>query len=196
MRRRVGHRRHSQSCQIRSGFLGLKLAKEIATDEYILYSSDLMRANQTAEIVGNHLGLNVIEEQDLREINTGIAAGKTKEWARANRNPRTGTGFDIDYQEFHEGETWRQFFTRVCNCMDKIYNSEQKNLIIVTHGGTLGYIIAWWMNFQTEMLSRAYYLASVGSISILQTNIFSQHALHKFNDTSHLSELIVNLEEN
>lgn len=169
--------------------VGLKLKKELASNEYILYSSDLMRAKQTAEIIGKHLELSILEELDLREINTGVAAGKTKDWANANRKPRTSHGFDIDYQEFQDGETWRQFYNRVCNCMDRIYNSELKNLIIVTHGGTLGYIIAWWMNFQTEMLSKAYFLASVGSISLLQTNIYEQHALQVLNDTSHLSEL-------
>ncbi|MFF2755275.1 histidine phosphatase family protein [Psychrobacillus sp. NPDC058041] len=169
--------------------VGLKLKRNINSEEYALYTSDLMRAKQTAEIVGKHLNIKILEDMELREINTGIATGKTKDWARENRNPRNFDGFDLDYQEFQDGETWRQFYSRVCDCMERIFNSESKNLIIVTHGGTLGYIIAWWMNFQTEMLAEAYFSASVGSISVLHENSFKQHTLSVLNDTSHLSEL-------
>lgn len=169
--------------------VGLKLYKNLNKEEYTIYSSDLMRASQTAEIVGKQLNLKVTEDTDLREINTGIAAGKTKDWARENRNPRTSNDFNIDYQEYQDGETWRQFYSRVCNCMERICNSEKKNLIIVTHGGTLGYIIAWWMNFQPQMLAKAYFSASVGSISILHENSYKQNVLRVMNDTSHLLEL-------
>ncbi|KTD85762.1 histidine phosphatase family protein [Paenibacillus etheri] len=166
--------------------IGLSLLKKINHEEYVLYSSDLLRAKQTAEIIGMQLSLKVIENSDLREINTGIAAGKTKDWARENRNPRKGSEFDLDYQEYQDGETWRQFYSRVSSCMERIYAEESKDLIIVTHGGTLGYIIAWWMNFQPEMLRKSYFSASVGSISILNQNGFQQNALSVLNDTSHL----------
>jgi broad specificity phosphatase PhoE len=169
--------------------VGLKLKEYLNKDKYLLYSSDLMRAKQTADLVGKHLSLNVIEDAELREINTGIATGKTKDWARENRNPRIDNGFDIDYQEFQDGETWREFYNRVCNCMERICNSEKSNLIIVTHGGTLGYIIAWWMNFQLHMLAKSYFSASVGSISLLHENSYRQNVLNVLNDTSHLSEL-------
>lgn len=170
-----------------------KLKKLINGDghEYVLYASDLLRAKQTAEIIGKQLGLVVTVEQDLREINNGVAAGKTKDWARENRNLRTGNVFDIDYQEFQDGETWRQFYHRVCNCMDRICNWEtEKNLIIVTHGGTLSYIVAWWMNFDPQMLATSYFSASVGSISVLTQNDFRQNVLAVFNDTSHLMALM------
>lgn len=169
--------------------IGQKLEKSISGDEYRLYSSDLLRARQTAEIVGRHLSLQVIEDHCLREINTGIAAGKTKDWSRENRNPRASNHFDIDYQEFPGGETWREFYSRVCTCMERICDAEEKNIIIVTHGGTLGYITAWWMNYQPEMLSNSFFSASVGSISLLNQNGYQQNVLHVLNDTSHLSEL-------
>lgn len=169
--------------------IGNKLNKKINSNEYALYTSDLMRANQTAEIIGGHFNIEVIKDIELREINTGIAAGKTKEWAREHRNLRTSEVFDIDYQEFLDGETWREFYNRVCNCMERICNFNEKNLIIVTHGGTLGYIIAWWLYFKPEMLAHSYFSASVGSISILQTNNYQQHVLKVLNDTSHMYEV-------
>jgi len=169
--------------------IGLKLKKDIEGEDYVLYSSDLMRAKQTADIVGKHLNLNVTEDITLREINTGIAAGKTKEWARENRNPLLDNHFYLDYQEFQDGETWRQFYSRVCECMEKICGLEKSNLIIVTHGCTLSYIIGWYMNFEPHMLEKAIFSAQPGSISVLQENNYKQNVLRILNDTSHLSEL-------
>lgn len=169
--------------------IGRKLRDGLNSSEYVLYSSDLLRASQTAEIIGELLGLEVNINKELREINTGDAAGKTKEWARANRNPRTGSSFDLDYQEFQNGETWRQFFRRVCECLELICETNEKNLLIVTHGGTLAYIIAWWLKFSEQMLGTTYFSASPASISVLTRNGYNQNVLEVFNDSSHLSLL-------
>ncbi|MBX4262862.1 histidine phosphatase family protein (plasmid) [Clostridium estertheticum] len=169
--------------------IGLKLKKDLEGESYTIYSSDLMRAKQTADIVAKHLNLNVIEEMDLREINTGVAAGKTKDWAKEHRNPRLSKEFDLDYQEFQDGETWRQFYIRACECMKKICDLDKGNIIIVTHGCTLSYIIAWWMNFEFDMLGKAFFSAQPGSISVLQQNNYKQNVLTLLNDRSHLSGL-------
>jgi broad specificity phosphatase PhoE len=166
-----------------------KLKDGLNCSEYILYSSDLLRASQTAEIIGEQLGLEVNINKELREINTGIAAGKTKDWARSNRNPRTGSSFDLDYQEYQNGETWRQFYRRVCDCLELLCKTNEKNLLIVTHGGTLAYITAWWLQFSEQMLGTTYFSASPASISVLTQNGFNQHVLKVFNDSSHLSLL-------
>lgn len=59
----------------------------------------------------------------------------------------TDDEYSIDWQEFEKGETWREFYTRVSNTMEKICNSAEKDLVIVTHRCAVGYIIAWWMKF-------------------------------------------------
>ena len=173
-----------------ANLIGQRLSQEINKKDYVLYSSDLKRAWQTAEIVGEILNLNVITDKGLREINTGVAAGKTKDWANANRNPKKGKGFDLDYQESRAGVTWRQFYHRVWQCIEQIYDSnlaKKKNLIIVTHGGTLGFIIAWWMKYEEQMLSKSYFSASPASLSFLQETENHRHILKSLNDTSHLS---------
>lgn len=169
--------------------IGLKLKKDLEAENYTIYSSDLMRAKQTADIVAKHLNLNVIEEMDLREINTGVAEGKTKDWAREHRNPRLSREFDLDYKEFQDGETWRQFYIRVCEGMKGICDLDKGNIIIVTHGCTLSYIIAWWMKFEFDMLGKAFFSAQPGSISVLQQNNYKQNVLTLLNDRSHLSGL-------
>ncbi|MEK4304517.1 histidine phosphatase family protein [Oceanobacillus sp. FSL K6-0251] len=167
--------------------IGEKLKEFVEKNACGLYSSDLLRAFQTADIVGAELKLDVIQEKGLREINSGVAAGKTKDWTRANRNPRAKSEFDLDYREFQSGETWREFYSRVSNCMDRICELEnEKSILIVSHGGTLGYILAWWLKFEPEMIVNAYFSSSAGGVTVLSQNSFQQNVVNKFNDTSHL----------
>jgi len=73
--------------------------------------------------------------------------------------------------------------------MERICEIENHNLIIVTHGCTLAYIIAWWLKFEPHMLAKTYFYAQPGSLSLLQENNYQQHALSILNDRSHLLEL-------
>ncbi len=175
--------------QRQANLLGAKLKDAINTDEYTFYSSDLLRAKQTADIIDNYLNLGVIESSGLREINNGIAAWKTKDWVKENEIPMPQEGFNIDHESFLGGETWRELFLRVSKSMEEIYSLNQKNLIIVTHGCALSYIIAWWLKLTPEMLNYAVFSASPASISILLEGRFNQRVLKILNDTSHLTEL-------
>ncbi len=166
-----------------------RLEGEIESEKYLIFSSDLLRAKETAEIIGGYLRLKVKENQGLREINTGIAAGKTKEWVRNNESPRIKEGYDIDHLPFPMAETDRQFYKRVCECMEDFNSTEDSNLMIVTHGGTLSKIIAWWLKFTPEMINEACFLGTAGGITILNKSRYGQNALTLFNDTSHLQGL-------
>jgi LPS sulfotransferase NodH/broad specificity phosphatase PhoE len=158
-------------------------------EKFTLYSSDLLRAKQTADIVGTYIGLQVACDRELREVNLGIANGQTKAWAHKHRIPRLSAGFDIDYREYLHAETWRQFYERVCRCMERICAEDANHLIIVTHGGTLGYIIAWWLGFAPEMLEKAYFPTLPGSYSLLHSNGYNQRTLRQLNEASHLDVL-------
>jgi probable phosphoglycerate mutase len=48
--------------------IGKKLSKELTDNNYIMYSSDLKRAKQTAEIIGQHMNLSPIFVPELREL--------------------------------------------------------------------------------------------------------------------------------
>lgn len=47
--------------------IGRKLSRELEGMEFILHSSDLLRAKQTAEAVGRHPGCTPVLERALRE---------------------------------------------------------------------------------------------------------------------------------
>ena len=62
---------------LQAEIIGENLKKECSDKAYVLYSSDLLRAKHTAEIVGSHLGLTPILRTELRERNLGKCVGKS-----------------------------------------------------------------------------------------------------------------------
>ncbi len=102
-----------------------------------LYSSDLRRAYDTAQIIGQMVGLPVIPHAGLREMHFGTWQGLTVAQIRA-RDPevyaaRRANPYDVPPPE---GESWRQFFTRVVQTVEDILRkTEAERLILVTHSG-------------------------------------------------------------
>lgn len=84
--------------------IGQSLAGLIGGQDYVLYSSDLARAKQTATFVGNALHIEPQLTQVLRERNLGEACGKSKEWAHAHTIVWEKT---VDDRPFHGAETRR-----------------------------------------------------------------------------------------
>src|SRR6185437_6606991 len=61
-----------------------ELAEQLAGERIdAIYSSDLSRAHATAEIVGERLGVPVVTDPDLREIDVGAVEGLTFEESRS-----------------------------------------------------------------------------------------------------------------
>jgi broad specificity phosphatase PhoE len=103
-----------------------------------LFSSDLSRALETARILGGALGLRPTATPELREINLGTWAGKTREeialafpgeWLRMQRNediPRGG------------GETFSAFQRRILEWLNRATkDQERRTICAVTHGGCI-----------------------------------------------------------
>jgi probable phosphoglycerate mutase len=93
-----------------------------------LYSSDLRRAYETAEIVGAAKGLEITAEPDLREMDVGSWSGLTSEEI-ATRFP----GMD-----HHDGEEREAFDTRAVAVLHRIAEAHQgQHVLVVTHGGVV-----------------------------------------------------------
>lgn len=74
-----------------------------------MYSSDLLRAKRTSEIVAKHLIIPIITEE-LREKNLGIAVGKSVQWLRENIEFQEKT---VDDKIFHDAESRRDVWNRL-----------------------------------------------------------------------------------
>jgi broad specificity phosphatase PhoE len=88
-----------------------------------VYASDLSRARETAEIVGEKLGLTVAVDPDLREKNWGNWEGLTSD--------------ERLHIEF-EGETSEAHRDRTLSAVQRIVERHPgERVVVVTHGGSL-----------------------------------------------------------
>ena len=91
-----------------------------------IYSSDLRRALETAEIVAATRRATVIADPGLREIDVGSWTGLTREQV-AERFPGA---------ERHDGETVEDFRARVLAAVERIARSHPGGrVLVVSHGG-------------------------------------------------------------
>lgn len=84
--------------------IGEKLKMELDGRKFVMYSSDLLRAKQTAENVGDFLGVTPILRKELRERNLGRCCGKSVQWLRNNIEQQEKT---IDDRLFSDAESRR-----------------------------------------------------------------------------------------
>ncbi len=163
--------------------LASRLKRELADVPLRLYCSDLRRAVQTADILGRELGLTPLPFRELREINNGVAAGMTAEEAR--RHYTAPSEPLLDWRPYPEGETWREFYSRVSGFMDNLADSDLPT-IIVAHGGTIMQIVSWWLGLDMETISKVSFRTSPASVSVLDVTELGERRIERLNDTAHL----------
>jgi broad specificity phosphatase PhoE len=114
------------------------LAAELAGDRPdVIYTSDLARAHETAEIIASSLGAPVVVDPALREIDVGEWQGLT--W------PEIEERFPEGVRNWHErghgwerGETYDALGRRVVGALRRIAAAHpDERVVIVGHGGTV-----------------------------------------------------------
>ncbi len=107
-----------------------------------LYSSDLLRARQTAEPVARALDLDIRVEQALRERNFGRCEGLTLREIAA-QSPEDARAIESGNPDFAAsgGESRRQHQTRVLDCVQALARAHPaQTVVVITHGGVLDVI--------------------------------------------------------
>ncbi|MGZ4333443.1 MAG: histidine phosphatase family protein [Gaiellaceae bacterium] len=101
-----------------------QLAAELEGEELeAIYSSDLTRARETAEIVGERLGLPVVLDPDLREKDWGTWEGLT--------------AVERDRVEY-VGESTQAHQERILGALRRITEQHPSGrVLVVTHGGSM-----------------------------------------------------------
>jgi broad specificity phosphatase PhoE len=125
---------------------------DIALDA--VYSSDLRRAVETAAVVAEAQGLEVVELPELREVSVGSWEGLTRDEAEARfpegfeRWLAGGTGWE-------DGETYEQMSARVVGAIERIAaEREGGRALIVSHGGPIRAIHAAALGLDVEAYRR------------------------------------------
>ena len=122
-----------------------KLAVHIVSNDMNIkkvYTSDLLRAKQTADILCVALSIPVMERPEFRETNNGVLAGMNNLIA-AERYPGLYWS-SLDWEQpYPEGESPSQFYHRVSDAWHSFKGEIRKldyNVVLVTHGGVINVI--------------------------------------------------------
>lgn len=167
--------------------IGLALKEKVGSNsKYKMYSSDLIRTRQTAEIIAKYLNITPIYRRELREINLGSATGKSQEWFKANQIPRPNNIPWIYHKVMLDAESTEEVYYRVSKLVDEIENSNDENIIIIGHGGSLSIFTACWLKLPITVLENTALLGSTGGVSFMSERDDNARVLNVWNDTSYI----------
>jgi phosphoserine phosphatase len=114
------------------------LAKRLGDTELdAVYSSDLQRARDTAEIVARSKGLRVETTPDLREVDVGSWSGLTRAEAEA-RFPDAYARWLQGGEGWDDGETYEEMSRRVVAAIVRVAAQHPNgSVLVVAHGGSI-----------------------------------------------------------
>ena len=122
----------------------------------LIYSSDSLRAKQTAEAITQFSGHDLQFDQRLREKNLGVFEGLTSEEAR-ERHPEVfrlfktaGSKYVID-----EGESTQQLQDRALEIVEEIrIKRPEERVLMVTHSGFIRVVMKHSLGLSLETPTR------------------------------------------
>lgn len=153
-----------------------------------VFSSDLQRTLRTAEGVAELFGVKPILDRRLREKSYGAAEGKPQEWLDRRFVPPPAVGERMEHDEGVEGsETKAAWAQRIYEAMDEILQNPCEHQIVVTHGGSLTFVVASWIKMPIESAGYASFRAPSGSITTLrEDDFFHNRQVVSLGDARHL----------
>ncbi len=153
-----------------------------------LYSSDLQRAWETAEIVGQRLGMTPIPELGLREVFLGAWQGLSynevaqqfpDEWAAWRRGEDLRRG---------GGENYVDLQTRIMATLDRLVRAHDgATLGVVSHGAAIKLFVAGVLGIDMARLPY-FHVASNTAVSVLAREPDGDWDLLIWNDARHLPD--------
>lgn len=149
----------------------------ISTSKYIyenfkvdcIYSSDLSRAYESLEPLGELLNLPVNKCKELREVDVGLWEGMLiedvkNEFSENFECYRTTPGLC----KFDGGESYSECLERAKSALIKIAEAnEGKTVAIATHGGVIRTLRAYWDNVSMSEIKKISHVPN-GSITVVE----------------------------
>ena len=131
-----------------------ELMKNVSFDH--IYSSDSLRARQTAEAITQYSGHTLQFDQRIREKNLGVFEGLTSTEAK-ERHPEiyrlfktAGANYVID-----EGESTQQLLERALEFIEEIrLRHPQERVVMVTHGGVVRVLMKYALGLSIDSPTR------------------------------------------
>ncbi|MEG1312341.1 MAG: histidine phosphatase family protein [Romboutsia sp.] len=178
---------HENSDLTENGEKQAKELSEVMIDYPIdyIYSSDLGRAVQTAQIISNKLGLNIIKTPALREMGFGIWEGLLIKEIKQNH----ASTYDVWRNQPHlvdieGGETLHVIKERTDNFIKEINDKyDNKHILLVSHSVT---VRAMLLSFIGSPMENIYRIKQDNTaLNIVECRDYGPVVV-KMNDTSHI----------
>ena len=163
--------------------IGRNLKAELAGKSFIMYSSDLLRAKQTAQIIAEHLGITPIYKSELKERNLGKCCGKSVQWLRDNIECQEKT---IDDRLFSDAESRRDEWNRLKPFFDDIMSDDSENIIIVSHGDLLSVFYSMFLGLNVESINNGEVFGLSGGVSHMFENNEGKRFIKRISDMSYI----------
>ncbi len=163
--------------------IGEKLKAELTGRTFVMYSSDLLRAKQTAAHVGKHLGIEPVLKQELRERNLGMCCGKSVQWLRENLECQEKT---IDDRLFSDAESRRDEWNRLKPFFEEIMTNDEENIILVSHGDLLSVFNAMFLGLDVESMNTCEMFGLSGGVSYMFVNDEGKRFVKRISDMAYL----------
>lgn len=161
-----------------------RLARERRVDA--LYTSDLVRAAETAAVIGRRLGLQPIVDVRLREVDVGAWSGLTRREV-ADADPEAYALWTRGENEgYPGGETFEQLERRSVEVVGDIAAAAPEGTVAaVCHGGTIRAVVGAALEVPPRRRGR---LATGrnGSITVIETRSWGL-VVAAYNEAGHLS---------
>lgn len=152
----------------------------------VIYSSDLSRAFETAQIVGAAVGLTPVAEPGLRESNVGAWTGLT--WTEIEARFPDETAAMIAGEDVRRGggESFGELQVRLAATVEALASRHPgQTLLLVSHGAALRSVVAHALGASLPQMHRIA-IGGNTSLSILQYEV-GRFRLISYNDTAHLN---------
>ena len=169
---------------LRQAECAAKRFKNIKIDK--IYASPLKRAMKTAEKIAAEKGLEIISEDNFREIHFGEWEGKTV----PELTEKYGESYTNFIREPHKygfpGEgSVENVINRIKPGIDRLIAEEEGNVLIVSHGGIIRLMIMYIMGLDSSWFTKMW-INNTG-VSIIEIKD-GRKLLLTLNDSAHLAE--------
>jgi broad specificity phosphatase PhoE len=115
-----------------------ELAEALAAEEITaVYSSPLLRALETAQVIAARRGLVAVPVEGLREVDVGSWQALTRDEVEQRFPEQFGRWLDYG-QGWNDGETYEEMGKRaIAALQDLAVNNDGGRIVVVTHGGPI-----------------------------------------------------------
>jgi broad specificity phosphatase PhoE len=174
-----------------------ELTAQVLAKEKInaIYSSDLLRAVQTAQPLAKMLDLPIIATAAFRERKVGVLEGKTFDESKAE-HPKDY--YALVNRNIHHvitgGESYRQLLKRATGELHEVLRAHQdENVVIFSHTGAICYLTLYLIGAINRYTKTTPWLVTSNcGINRFEIRGRNNIRVHAFNDTRHLQQITGN----